>query len=501
MNEESAVSAAEPLTPAAGRNARMTLKRELGVIPLVAVIFFSVSGGPFGLEDAIGSSGPGMALLMLLVVPIVFGIPCSMMAAELGTAIPVEGGYYYWIKLALGKPSAFVFGTWAWMNTFLDTALYPIVAADYISQWVPGTGRGDHVLFSFFDSALSIDTHWAVAIAVMVPLAWLNARGSRWVGDTSTLLMLIVLAPFVILSVIGVWHALTTPDLTLVSSFTLPGQGSGAAFGAALGVVIWNYIGWEDPSTVLGEVKNPQRTYSRALLISVPLITLSYILPMIAALASGLHSGHPQDWTDGDFANAGRLLSGHWLALFVTIGALLGNIGLFSSLLMSGSRVPRVLAGDGYLPRSLAEDSPKYGTPVRAIVISCLVFAVFCSMNFTALLDADVLTDLACILMDFAALIVLRKRYPNMVRPYKIKGGWPALALLTAGPVVFTGWLAQSTYVEEPDALWIGVIILLLGVLAYYPAKKYIKRGRADQPVDTSMIDLGDGVEAAPLFV
>ena len=329
----------------------------------------------------------------------------------------------------------------------------------------------------------------------MVPLAWLNARGSRWVGDTSTLLMLVVLAPFVILSVVGLVHLLTHPDSHVVSSFTLPGQGSGAAFGAALGVVIWNYIGWEDPSTVLGEVKNPQRTYGRALLISVPLITVSYLLPMLAALASGLHKGHPELWTDGDFANAGGRLAGHWLALAVTIGALLGNVGLFSSL-----RVPRVLAGDGYLPRSLAEDSPRYGTPVRAIVISCVVFAVFCAMNFSALLDADVLTDLACILMDFAALLVLRARYPRMRRPYRIAGGWPVLALLTAGPVVFTAWLAQSTYVDEPSALWTGVVILVLGVVAYPPARRWIKRGSPDQPVDTSMIDLGDGLDAGALL-
>lgn len=476
------------------------LKRQLTVLPLVALIYFSVSGGPYGLEETISSSGPGMALLMLLIVPMIFSIPCALMAAELSSALPVEGGFYYWVKLALGKFAAFIEGIWQWLNSFLDTALYPIVFADYLATWIPWAGRGKHVAFSFFGGSLSVDTHWLVAVVFMIPLAWMTARGSRLVGDTSTLMMALVLAPFVIVSVLGAWRALTTSGANPVSSFTLSGQHAGSAFGAGLGIVIWNYIGWEQPSTVMGEVKDPTRTYSKALLIAVPVITISYLLPLFAALASPVHAGHPGDWADGDFALVGQALGGAWLKLAVTIGAVIAQVGLFTALLMSGCRVPRVLAGDHYLPRWVARDHPRYGTPVGAIVTSCVIFSVFCAMDFSALVDADVLTNLAAILVEFAAFLVLRKRLPDMHRPFRVPGGWPVALLMTAGPVFVTGWLLWSTYTDEPSAFWTGIVMLVIGVLLYPLCRATLKRDLPDAEVDATGIDLGNGVRPTPSF-
>ncbi|MBU4213805.1 MAG: APC family permease, partial [Actinobacteria bacterium] len=303
-------------------------RQQLRTLPLVAILFFSVSGGPYGLEEAIGSSGVGMALVLLLVVPLVFAVPCALMSAELGSALPVEGGYYYWVKLALGRFAAFVVGIWQWLNSFLDTALYPVVFVDYLAQWVPGLARGEHVAFSVAGGVFSFDAHWAAAVAFMVPLAVLNARGSRLVGEASTLLMVVVLAPFLVLSVLGLVRWLGSGGGTLVDSFTVSGQSPTTAFGAGLAVVIWNYIGWDAPSTVLGEVVRPQRTYARALAWALPLITVSYLLPVLASLASGLHAGSPQDWADGDFAQAALLLGGHPLMVAVTIGAVVAQVGL-----------------------------------------------------------------------------------------------------------------------------------------------------------------------------
>lgn len=458
------------------------LKKQLRTLPLVAIIYFSVSGGPYGLEEGVSSSGPGMALLALIVVPVIFSVPCALMSAELGSAIPVEGGYYYWVKIALGGMAAFIEGIWQWLNSFLDTALYPVVFADYLAQWVPWAGRGQHAWFSFFGGGVSVDTHWIVAVAFMIPVAWLNIRGSRVVGDTGVLLMALILLPFVVMSVLGLVHMLRDDTASTLSPFTLPHQGVWSSFGAGLGVVIWNYIGWDAPSTVLGEVDRPQRTYTRALMISVPLITISYLLPMIGALGSGLHAGHPGRWDDGDFAAAGGMLGGHWLKLAITIGAVIAQVGLFSSLLMSGSRVPRVLAGDGYLPRFLARDG-RHGTPVAAIVVSCGVFAMFCALDFQTLVDADVLTNLAAIMLEFAAFLMLRHRMASLDRPFRVPGGWPVAWLITLGPAALTVYLAISTWQEEAGAFWIGVVILILGLLLYPLCRRFIKGDRPDAPM------------------
>ncbi|TWE10481.1 APC family permease [Rudaeicoccus suwonensis] len=471
------------------------LKRQVRTLPLVGLIFFSVSGGPFGLEESVSSGGAGMTMLMLLVIPVLFGIPCSLMAAELGSALPVEGGYYYWVKVGLGKFAAFTEGAWQWMNSFLDTALYPIVFADYLANYWGGVSRGRHVWFSFFNGQFSIDTHWVVAVAFMIPLAWLNIRGSRLVGDSSLLLMVVVLLPFAVLSVYGIVHIMqhgTWSDAT--SPFTLPGQSNFNAFGACLGVVIWNYIGWENPSTVLPEVDEPRRTFRRALMIAIPLITISYVLPMIAALGSGLHK-NDADWQDGDFANVARLLAGPWLFWVLSIGVMIAQVGLFSSLLMSGSRVPRVLAADGYLPKWVAKDHPKHKTPAAAIILSCVIFAVFCTMDFSALVDADVLTNMAAILLEFAAFIALRRKLPGMARPYRVPGGMLGAVGLVVFPTVFTIWLAWSSLTQEPAAFWIGIVILVLGLLFYPLAKRTLKKGEADAPVFSDLVDLGPGVD------
>lgn len=471
------------------------LSRQLKMLPLVGIIFFSVSGGPFGLEESISSGGAGMTMLMLLVIPVVFGIPVSLMAAELGSALPLEGGYYYWVKLGLGKFAGFTEGAWQWMNSFLDTALYPIVFADYLATYWAPAKRGQGVLFSFFDGQFSVDTHWLVAVVFMIVLAAFNIRGTRLVGDSSMLLFAVVMVPFAILSVYGIVHNFNQHTWDkVVSPFTLPDQTSFSAFGACLGIVIWNYIGWENPSTLLAEVDKPARTFRRALMIAIPLITISYVLPMMAALGSGLHADLG-DWDDGDFAKVGTLLGGHWLGLTIALGVGIAQIGLFSSLLMSGSRVPRVLAADGYLPRWVAKDHPKYKTPVAAIVLSCVIFAIFCTMDFSALVDADVLTNMAAIILEFVAFIALRRKLPGMVRPYKVPGGMAGAVSLIVFPLIFTVWLAWSSFTDEPAAFWIGIAILILGVLFYPLSKSLLKRGAPDAPIRTDLVNLGPTVD------
>jgi amino acid transporter len=479
--------------PTTGQVALKVVRRQVTLIPLIGLIYFSVSGGPYGLENAISSSGPGLAVLMILIVPVIFAVPSALMSAELGASLPLEGGYYYWVKIAMGNFAGFVEGLSSWLVSFLDTALYPVLFVDYLAAWFPALARGQHAVFTAFGGNFSIDLHWLVAIAFMVPLGYLNARGAKVVGDTSVGLMVFILAPFVLLTALGLWKLGTTPHITPLHPFVLPHTGFFTAFGAGLGVVIWNYIGFDAVSTVAGEIDRPQRTYPRALLWSIPMIVVSYLLPLLAALSSGLHTGHVDLWTDGDFANAGGLLGGNWLKGWIIAGALVAQVGLFSSLLMSGSRVPAVLAADRYLPSRLARTSPKYGTPVVAIAVSCVVFAVFCALNFQTLVDSDVMLNMFGMTLEFAALVILRWRYPNMNRPYRIPGGYPALFLVCVFPLALTVWLVWSTFTGEIGAFVIGVGFLAVSALAYWPCRRWLKRDHPDAAVEVGSIDFGPG--------
>ena len=230
--------------PTGGAIALGVLKRQVTLIPLVGLIYFSVSGGPYGLENAISSSGPGMAMVLIVVVPIIFAIPCALMNAELGSAIPLEGGYYYWVKVALGSFWAFVEGMSSWFTSFLD----------YLATWFPGVARGQHVVFSAFNGGFSLDLHWAITLAFMAPLAYLNARGAKVVGETSTVLTVVILAPFVVLTGLGMWKLLNGSAGTPLHPFVLHGQSAFSAFSAGLAGVIWNYVGFDSITTASAEI-------------------------------------------------------------------------------------------------------------------------------------------------------------------------------------------------------------------------------------------------------
>ena len=107
------------------------LRRELGLVSLLAVVFFNVSGGPYGIEDAVASFGPGLALLLLMVTPLVWSLPVALAMSEMAGALPVEGGYVTWVRRAFGPFWGFQVGWWSWLNSFVDVAVYPALFADY----------------------------------------------------------------------------------------------------------------------------------------------------------------------------------------------------------------------------------------------------------------------------------------------------------------------------------------------------------------------------------
>jgi len=477
---------------------KLYLRRTIRLAPLVGIIFFSSSGGPYGTETLLSSSGAGMSMVLLAVVPLLLSVPMSLMNAELGSALPLEGGFYSWVKIACGPFWGFLEAMFSWLASWLDTALYPVIFVDYLSLWFPDLARGKHSLISLWNGGFDIDLHWAVAILMMIPIAYLNIRGAEIIGRTLVAFMFIIFTPIVIFTVLAVFHYSSHSNIHIMSPFTLSGQSLWGSAGAGLGIVLWSYIGYDSVTTTGGEIKDPSRNYPMALLITVPLVAVTYIVTFFAALASGLYNGHPDKWNNGDFAIAGDALGGHWLKNFMIIGGLVAQAGLFSSFLLCMSRLPFVLAADRYLPRKVADISPKYGTPVRAIIISVMIYSVFAALNFTTLIDSDMILTLFALMLEFVALLVLRAKYPNMKRPFRIGGGWWGAIAVCVGPVLLTIWLLQSTFVDEPLAFWIGIIFSVGGAIAYPLLKKYLKRGELDAELDVSGVDFGDGLVPDP---
>src|SRR5262245_24543774 len=163
---------------------------------LVAVMYFIVSGGPFGVEGLVGSVGPGLALVILVVTPLVYSLPEALLIGELASMLPLEGGYYQWVKRAFGPFWGFWNGWLSWVCSLVDMAIYPVLMIQYLKFFVPELGR----LGS-----------WLVAVAMIWIATWLNLRGTRAVGRASGGFVLLVLAPFAVTVLFAVARAFASP--------------------------------------------------------------------------------------------------------------------------------------------------------------------------------------------------------------------------------------------------------------------------------------------------
>jgi amino acid transporter len=420
----------------------VTLKRELGLLPLAAIVFFNVSGGPYGIEDLVPAFGPGLTLLLLVLTPLLWSLPVALVMSELAAAMPDEGGYVTWTRRAFGDFWAFQVGWWSWIDSFIDVAVYPALFVEYVRFWYP---------------AMTALERWLLAVAFIVALTALNVLGVRPTGRAAVLLAAAALVPVVALVDVGAGQ-LTRRPWTPFST----GAVDVTTIGLGLAVVMWNYSGWDTPSTALGETRAPERTFRRALLVALPVIALAYVVPVAVALSSALVDAGM--WGTGAWPRIAAAIGGAWLGHAVAAGAVLSTLGLFLSLLLTNARLPYVLARDGQLPGALAVVHARFGTPWVAIVVSSAIYAAFAVFSFKELIVLNVWLYSLSLLIELAAFLALRVKAPSMARPWRVPGGWPGAWLAVLLPSAFA-LLAMAT------AGWwnivAGVVAALTGPAVY----------------------------------
>jgi amino acid transporter len=251
---------------------------------------------------------------------------------------------------------------------------------------------------------------------------------------------------------------------------------------------MWNYLGWDGLSTIAGEIRDPKRTFPKLLAITVPLVTAIYFLSILAGLAGGTDW---EAWTAGYFSTVADNLAGPFVAGWLTIGGLVSAAGLYAALLVSVSRVPYVLADDGWLPKWLTITHRRFGTPWVAIVFCSAIYSLFSLSAFGDLVVVDVFLYSIALMLEFAALIVLRLKLPNMTRPFRVPGGWLVIALITILPaaiIVFAVY--QNTVDSGISSLYLSFTAALIPLVMWYPLKKLVKR---DTPTKNVPVPLDDG--------
>jgi amino acid transporter len=243
---------------------------------------------------------------------------------------------------------------------------------------------------------------------------------------------------------------------------------------------MWNYLGWDGPSTVSGEIQRPARTYPLAILLCVPLIVAAYVLPVVAGLTKVPASA---TWVDGAFPDIAKAVGGDWLGVLVAVGGLASAAGLYAALLLSNSRIPFVMAEDGYLPRTITQLG-RNETPWLAIVLCSAVYSVFTLSTFSSLIQLDVIVYSAALFLEFAALLALRRNAPQMRRPIRVPGGRVGLAFCCAAPVaVLAIAIGGSVHDNGVSSLYLPAASLLSGVVLYPVARLLFKGDTVDVAV------------------
>ena len=436
-------------TPAAGpaKTARtIGVPAKLTLLPLIAATYFMVAGGPYGLEEVIGKTGYAAALWILILTPLLWSLPTALMVSELASAIPEEGGFYIWVRRGMGR-------FWGYQETWLtltgsvfEMALYPTLFVDYLGHFAPSMTAGSRAII--------------LELAMIATCAAWNIVGARAVGGGSVWLNALLFLPFLALVAIAAVHPAGPAQAAVPAEHV-------DLFGGIL-IAMWNYMGWDNLSTIAGEVDRPQRTYPLAMLGAVILVVVSYVVPVAAVAKARVDLSV---WTAGGWVDAGRALGGNWLALAIAGAGVIGAIGTFAALMLSFTRLPGVMAADGFLPRIFTRRNRETGAPWVSILVCAFAWAVCLPLGFVRLLILDVLLTGLSILLEFAALVALRIREPNLERPYRVPGGLfgtiaisiPPVALMALGVV-----RNQSEQVGKTNELMIGLGIVLLGVALYF---------------------------------
>jgi amino acid transporter len=395
--------------------------RKAGLFYLVFVMFSYTTGGPFGLEDMVTTSGPGMTLIYLLVMPFFWCIPVSLVAAELTTAMPVEGGFYRWTRTAFGDFWGFLAGWWNWSASFLLGGAYAVLFTDYLGYYVPSLKT------TWWE-------HYLVSVALIAVLTWINVRGIQMVGQVATALEIFIFIPVATMIVMGLLHWHHNP----FSPWIPPHQATFKVFGVGLALALWLYSGYEQLSTVAEEVENPQRAYPRALALVVPLSMAAYFLPTLAGLAS---AGHWEQWHTGFFSDAAAMIGGTfrgrpWLGTWMTLAAMVGNVALLNSTVLTTTRMPFAMAEDGYLPEVLTRKHARYGTPWLAIVVSAAIYALLAWQSLAELISVYIWLRSATTVLTVLSAWKLRRTRPELKRTFTIPGGRAGLLYVVAAPVV-----------------------------------------------------------------
>jgi amino acid transporter len=326
----------------------------------------------------------------------------------------------------------------------------------------PWFGLGNHGIYA--------------GLFVVITCAVLNLAGIRVVGITSLWLFFLLSAPFALIVVMALLKM-----GTLAEAHTAPAATGLGLLGGML-VAMWNYMGWDNASTIAQEVERPQRTYPKAMIAAVVLVALSYVLPFLAVYFTGIPAsafGSDGAWAGVAGLVGGKILGLEWLRFPIVLGGMMSAFGMFNALVMSYSRLPLAMARDGMLPKFFGKMSARTQAPWVAILFCATCWALCLGLGFKRLVTLDIMLYGISLILEFVTLVALRIREPELKRQFRVPGGLTGAITCGIFPLVLLSLAMVESEHESVlgmNGLAFGALIIVTGFVAYGTTGKLRKR-------------------------
>ena len=432
-------------------------KRKFTLMGMTFFIYCACAGGAFGIESMIPAAGPGLTLLLLILIPILWGMPIGLYSSELSNLAPVESGPYVWMKMAFGEFWGFSMGWWLILANYLTGASYVVLAVGYFGK--------------FF--ALTPTVAFILKAAIIIIFTAINLKGLREVSVVSNIFCVLILLAFAAVTFVGFANWNYSP----VDPFMPPGEGVASSWGTGIAIGIWMYCGYIAISFLGGEIENPQ-ILPKGMKLAIVIITLSYVLPTMAGVAS---VGQWESWGSDisgetiDYASVLTLNIGKAAGLAFMAVAIIAQCAIFNAAIAAASRSFMVLAEDNLCPRFLSKLTKNSKVPMWPIVILGCLNLILVNLNFEILVTIlSPLLFVHYVGLGFA-FVKLRKKYPVEQRGdlYYVKGGKLAEIYICGGPLLLgiIGFLVNGT-----EYFLLGFIAIVSAII-FYMVFKWIYGG------------------------
>jgi amino acid transporter len=404
-----------------------TRRPTLNTLQLATIIFYSVSGGPFGIEESVRAAGPFYTLVGFALSPLVFSLPECLMTVELSA-----GGFKSaaagcaWVEEAFGSFAGFMAGFLSWVGGATDNAIYPVLFLDYALQVFPSEDIDAHPTLRF-----------ALLTSLSVGLAYMNWLGLDFVGNMSLLVCFLAMSPFILLLIFGAnkvdphqWLELpaSSSGVTLDDVANVSNDDDAAAGGLFPNVFVggimlrpflnnlfWNFNSFDNAGCFAEDVSDPSTVLPRAMFVAFFMVALGYMVPLLVAL--GATDAPQEDWVDGYLATVVSDVCGSWLGKWLVFAAAISNLGQFQAELSSDALLLSGMSVRGFLPQFLGHRSPTTGTPTYAILVGTLVIVVMGVSNLDTLIEMLNFSYALSLLLEYAAFIKLRISKPYGTSP------------------------------------------------------------------------------------